>query len=90
MRFPFVLSLLLLPAAAPALADPMDLFTAENAVDSSRLEDARGGFLVADGLLVTLGSDNTATGNLYLDDGESLQPNATRLVQVSLSFLPRL
>ncbi|KAF3049897.1 hypothetical protein E8E11_005491 [Didymella keratinophila] len=36
-------------------------------------------------LLVTLGSDDTATGNLYLDDGESLQPNSTRLVQFSYS-----
>ncbi len=63
MRLPFVLSLLLLPAAAPALADPMDLFSAENAVDSSRLEDARGGFLVADGLLVTLGIERMVSIN---------------------------
>lgn len=34
-------------------------------------------------LLVALDSNSAASGDLYLDDGESLQPNATRLVQVS-------
>lgn len=32
------------------------------------------------GLLVALGEDGTAAGSLYLDDGESLTPNATKLV----------
>ncbi|CAN9381530.1 unnamed protein product [Alternaria alternata] len=36
-------------------------------------------------LLVALDSNSAASGDLYLDDGESLQPNATRLVQFSYS-----
>jgi alpha-glucosidase len=34
-------------------------------------------------LLVALDCNGVASGDLYLDDGESLVPNATRLVQVS-------
>ena len=34
-------------------------------------------------LLVALNDGDKAGGSLYLDDGESLVPNATRLVQVS-------
>lgn len=37
-------------------------------------------------LLVTLGENDDATGDLYLDDGESLVPNATRVVQVTTPF----
>jgi alpha-glucosidase len=44
------------------------------------------------GLLVALSSDGAASGSLYVDDGESLQPNATLWVEVcsvhpSLPFL---
>lgn len=37
-------------------------------------------------LLVALDAQGTASGELYLDDGESLVPNATRLVQVRISI----
>jgi alpha-glucosidase len=37
-------------------------------------------------LLVALDCNGAASGDLYLDDGESLMPNATRLVQVSFYF----
>lgn len=37
-------------------------------------------------LLVALDDNAEATGSLYLDDGVSLQPNATRLVQVIALF----
>lgn len=33
-------------------------------------------------LLVALDEDLNAAGSVYLDDGVSLEPNATRLVQV--------
>lgn len=36
-------------------------------------------------LVVALDSDGKASGSLYLDDGVSLVPNATKLVQVSRS-----
>ena len=39
------------------------------------------------GLLVALDENYEAIGSLYLDDGESLVPNATRLVQVSINLL---
>jgi alpha-glucosidase len=35
-------------------------------------------------LLVALDSEGNASGDLYLDDGESLVPNATKIVDVSL------
>lgn len=35
------------------------------------------------GILVALDDSDKATGSLYLDDGESLHPSATRLVHVS-------
>lgn len=41
------------------------------------------------GLLVALDAKGSGTGTLYLDDGESLAPNATTWVQVSLIKLPR-
>jgi len=71
MRLSLALSLLLLPfpgvalaaADADAGADPMSLFSAANAVDSERLEEARGGFLTADGLTVTLGIERMVSIN---------------------------
>lgn len=36
-------------------------------------------------LLVALNMEGTATGQLYLDDGESLVPNATRLVDMTVT-----
>jgi alpha-glucosidase len=38
------------------------------------------------GLLVALSMDNSAMGSLYVDDGESLNPNATLSVEVSFPF----
>jgi hypothetical protein len=35
------------------------------------------------GILVALDSDRKAKGDLYLDNGESLVPNATKIVDVS-------
>ena len=37
-------------------------------------------------LLVALDDDNSATGSVYLDDGVSLEPSATRLVQVRVFY----
>lgn len=34
-------------------------------------------------VLVALSSEGTATGNLYLDDGESLRPNSTLYVELA-------
>ena len=40
-------------------------------------------------LVIALDSDGKASGSLYLDDGYSLTPNATKLVEVSRqTFLP--
>lgn len=38
-------------------------------------------------ILVALDADGQAKGDLYLDDGESLVPNATKIVNVSLPLL---
>ena len=73
MRLPFALSLLLLPVSNAALADPMALFSPENAVDSAQLEEARGGFLVADGLEVTLGIERMVTINGNVVDRAEIQ-----------------
>ena len=73
MRLSLALSLLLLPLSNAALADPMDLFSPENAVDISRLEEARGGFLIADGLEVTLGIERMVTINGNVVDRSEIQ-----------------
>ena len=73
MRRSLALSLLLLPLSNAALADPMDLFSPDNAVDSSRLEEARGGFLIADGLEVTLGIERMVTINGNVVDRSEIQ-----------------
>jgi hypothetical protein len=68
MRLSLALSLLLLPLSNTALADPMALFSPENAVDSAQLEEARGGFMI-EGLEVTLGNglvSQEALGELRL------------------------
>ena len=39
------------------------------------------------GVLVALGLEGTATGNLYIDDGESLVQNATLYVEVNDPYL---
>lgn len=77
MRLSLALSLLLLPVSGAALAeagdDPMGLFTAANAVGSERLEEARGGFIVADGLEVTLGIERMVTINGNVVDRSEIQ-----------------
>ena len=77
MRLPFVPRLplvsLLLAISGTAAADPLLLFTEANAVDSSRLEEARGGFVVADGLLVTLGIERLVTINGDVVERSQLQ-----------------
>lgn len=77
MRLSLALSLLLLPLSGAALAeagdDPMRLFTPANAVDSERLEEARGGFIVAEGLEVTLGIERMVTINGNVVDRSEIQ-----------------
>ncbi len=87
MRLPLALSLLLaLPGAALAAgepfvdpmngspaADPSSPFVAANAVDGETLDEARGGFLVADGLLVTLGIERMVTINGDVVERSELQ-----------------
>ncbi|MFC3458529.1 MULTISPECIES: hypothetical protein [Massilia] len=82
MRLPFALSLLLaLPGAALAddapPADPVQAaaspFVAANAVDGQTLDEARGGFLVADGLLVTLGIERMVSINGNVVERNELQ-----------------
>lgn len=38
-------------------------------------------------ILVALSSEGTATGNLYLDDGESLVPNSTLYVELAATVV---
>jgi len=73
MRLPFALSLQLLPVSSAALANPMDLFSPDNAVDSAQLEEARGGFLIANGLEVTLGIERMVTINGNVVDRSEIQ-----------------
>lgn len=68
MRFHFSLSILLLSLAGPALAEPAGQaspgpFDPANAVDSATLDEARGGFITADGLVVTLGLERLVSIN---------------------------
>ena len=72
MRLSLALSLLLLPVSGTALADPMALFSEANAVDSSVLEEARGGFQV-EGLLVTLGIERMVSINGDVVDRSQIQ-----------------
>lgn len=60
MRFSIYLPALLLSIAGAAAAGPFD---PANAVDSATLDQARGGFLTADGLVVTLGLERLVTIN---------------------------
>jgi hypothetical protein len=58
--------LLLLPLAGLAMAAPEaqpDPFDPANAVDSATLDEARGGFLTANGLVVTLGLERMVSIN---------------------------
>ena len=66
MRFHLSLPLLLLPLAGLAMAAPEaqpDPFDPANAVDSATLDEARGGFLTANGLVVTLGLERMVSIN---------------------------
>jgi hypothetical protein len=72
MRLSLALSLLLLPLSNTALADPMALFSPENAVDSAQLEEARGGFMI-EGLEVTLGIERMVTINGNVVDRSEIQ-----------------
>jgi hypothetical protein len=57
-----LLSLAGLAPALPAWAQPIP-FDPEHAVDSATLDAARGGFITADGLMVTLGLERVVTIN---------------------------
>ncbi|MFC5462275.1 hypothetical protein [Massilia niabensis] len=72
MRLPLSLSALLLPLAGLAMATPPEpapgaaasnAFDPASAVDSATLDAARGGFVTADGLVVTLGLERLVTIN---------------------------
>jgi len=60
MRFSIYLPALLLSIAGAASAGPFD---PANAVDSATLDQARGGFITPDGLVVTLGLERLVTIN---------------------------
>jgi hypothetical protein len=60
MRFSTYLPVLLLSIAGAASAGPFD---PANAVDSATLDQARGGFITPDGLVVTLGLERLVTIN---------------------------
>jgi len=64
MRYSILLPVLLLSMAglAPAGAQPIP-FDPDHAVDSATLEAARGGFITADGLMVTLGLERLVSIN---------------------------
>ena len=67
MRFPIFLQVLLLSMAglapsAQVQAQPLP-FDPDHAVDSAMLEEARGGFITADGLMVTLGLERLVSIN---------------------------
>ena len=64
MRYSILLPMLLLSMAglAPAGAQPIP-FDPDHAVDSATLEAARGGFITADGLMVTLGLERLVSIN---------------------------
>ena len=68
MRLQFSLSVLLLPLAGLAMAAPgaeaaPDPFDPANAVDSATLDEARGGFLTPNGLVVSLGLERMVSIN---------------------------
>lgn len=78
MRLRHSLSVLLLPfaglaMAAPAADAPPNPFDPANAVDSATLEAARGGFITADGLIVTLGLERLVTINGAVVERTELQ-----------------
>lgn len=78
MRLHLSLSMLLLPLAGLALAAPADPlppdpFTPDNAVDSAALDEARGGFLTAEGLVVRLGLERLVTINGNVVERTELQ-----------------
>ncbi|QNB00410.1 hypothetical protein [Massilia sp. Se16.2.3] len=78
MRHAFTLSVLLLPLAglsqaAQARDAPPALFAAANAVDAAALDEARGGFITADGLTVTLGLERLVTINGNVVERTELQ-----------------
>lgn len=79
MRLPLALSLLLALPGAQAAGDPpagdasLSLFNAANAVGSETLAEARGGFLVAEGLTVTLGIERMVTINGDVVERSELQ-----------------
>lgn len=78
MQRHFPLSVLLLSLAGPAPAAgaqdaPPNLFIAANAVADTALDEARGGFVTADGLIVTLGLERLVTVNGNVVERTELQ-----------------
>lgn len=73
MRRTFILPLLLLSMAGAARAEPPSPFDPAQAVDDATLDAARGGFITADGLLVTLGLERMVSINGTVVERTDLQ-----------------
>jgi hypothetical protein len=77
MRYYFFLPAALLTLAGPVSAesapDMANLFSSANAVDTSSLEEARGRFITADGLVVTLGLERLVSINGQVVERTELQ-----------------
>lgn len=78
MRLHLSLPMLLVPLAGLALAAPAEpapptLFTLEHAVDSATLDEARGGFVTPEGLVVRLGLERMVSINGNVVERTELQ-----------------